>query len=124
MRKLMIESKRPAAGVLAVLSPYDGRELEQIATSGVDHVEDALTAAHALFKDRDSWFDIDSVNGIQKGLMPLYLKTSTGEIDKSAAYEVLSVDGKTDIIGHKGENDLFFMVDDPAVWSELGVLKK
>jgi acyl-CoA reductase-like NAD-dependent aldehyde dehydrogenase len=58
MRKLMIESKRPAAGRLAVLSPYDGRELEQVATSGVDHVEDALAAAYALFRDRDSWLSV------------------------------------------------------------------
>jgi acyl-CoA reductase-like NAD-dependent aldehyde dehydrogenase len=58
MRKLMIESKRPAAGKLAVLSPYDGRELEQVATSGIDHVEDALAAAYALFRDRDSWLSV------------------------------------------------------------------
>ncbi len=58
MRKLMIESTRPAVGVLAVLSPYDGRELDQVATSGVDHVEDALAAAYALFRDRDSWLSV------------------------------------------------------------------
>ena len=58
MRELMLESKRPAVGKLAVLSPYDGRELEQVATSGVEHVEDALAAAHALFRDRDSWLSV------------------------------------------------------------------
>ena len=55
MRELMIESKRAAAGRLAVNSPYDGRVLEQVATSGVEHVEDALAAAYALFRDRDAW---------------------------------------------------------------------
>ncbi len=58
MCKLMIESKRPAVGKLAVLSPFDGRELEQVATSGVDHVEDALAAAHALFRDRKLWLSV------------------------------------------------------------------
>ena len=58
MRELMIESKRPAAGKLAVLSPYDGRELEQVATSGIEHVDDALAAAYALFRDRDSWLSV------------------------------------------------------------------
>lgn len=51
----MIESKRKAAGRLAVNSPYDGRVLEQVATSSVEHVEDALTAAYALFRNRDAW---------------------------------------------------------------------
>jgi len=54
----MIESKRAAVGKLAVVSPYDGRELEQVATSGIEHVEDALTAAYALFRDRDSWLSV------------------------------------------------------------------
>ncbi|TDJ32321.1 MAG: aldehyde dehydrogenase family protein [Gammaproteobacteria bacterium] len=48
----MLESARPAVGSLAVTSPYDGRELQQVATSGPDHVEDALSAAYALFRDR------------------------------------------------------------------------
>jgi len=58
MRELMLESEHPAVGKLAVLSPYDGRELEQVATSGTEHVEDALAAAHALFKDRDNWLSV------------------------------------------------------------------
>jgi len=58
MRDLMLQSDRPAAGVLAVNSPFDGRELDRVATSGVDHVDDALAAAHALFRDRDSWLSV------------------------------------------------------------------
>ena len=58
MRDLMLESSRPAAGVLAVNSPFDGRELDQLATSDEVHVSDALAAAHALFRDRASWLSI------------------------------------------------------------------
>ena len=58
MRDLMLESSRPAVGTLAVNSPYDGRELDQLATSGLKHVDDALAAAHALFRDRSSWLSI------------------------------------------------------------------
>ena len=54
----MLESRRPATGALAVNSPFDGRELDQVATSGVDHVDDALAAAHTLFRDRDSWLSV------------------------------------------------------------------
>ena len=58
MGELMLESSRPPTGKLAVNSPYDGRELQQVATSGVEHVEDALAAAYALFRDRDAWLSI------------------------------------------------------------------
>ena len=54
----MLETARPAIGVLSVTSPYDGRELGQVATSGLSHVEDALAAAHTLFRDRDSWLSV------------------------------------------------------------------
>ena len=58
MDELMLESDRPAAGRLAVNSPFDGRELDQVATSNAEHVDDALAAAYALFRDRDSWLSI------------------------------------------------------------------
>lgn len=54
----MLESGRPAAGSLAVKSPYDGRELDVVATSGVDHVTDAMGAAYALFRDRSKWLPV------------------------------------------------------------------
>ncbi len=58
MRDLMLETSRPATGLLPVTSPYDGRDLDQVATSGPDHVDDALAAAHSLFRDRDRWLPI------------------------------------------------------------------
>jgi len=54
----MLESSRPAAGRLVVNSPYDGRELEQVATGGLEHVDDALSAAHRLFRDRTAWLSL------------------------------------------------------------------
>ena len=45
MHQLMIESNRPASGSLPVNSPYDGRELDQVATAGPDHVDDAMSVA-------------------------------------------------------------------------------
>ena len=58
MRNLMLQSDRPATGVLAVNSPFDGRELDQVATCGVDHVDDALAVAHSLFRDRNCWLSV------------------------------------------------------------------
>jgi len=58
MYDLMVESARPPAGRLAVTSPYDGRHLDAVATSGPGHVDDALKTAYALFRDRSNWLSI------------------------------------------------------------------
>lgn len=58
MPDLMLESTAPAVGSLAVTSPFDGRELQQVATGGMDHVEDALAAAYKLFRDRGAWLPV------------------------------------------------------------------
>jgi len=58
MPDLMLESARAAAGALVVTSPYDGRELAQLPTAGPEHIDDALAAAHALFRNRDRWLSI------------------------------------------------------------------
>ena len=58
MHDLMLESSRPAAGSLRVVSPFDGRELQQVATSGPDHADDALDAAYTLFRDRTAILSI------------------------------------------------------------------
>ncbi len=54
----MLESSRAAAGTLTVVSPFDGRELSSVQTANTDHIEDALSAAYALFRDRQGWLSI------------------------------------------------------------------
>ena len=58
MPDLRLFSERPPAGELVVRSPYDGRELDRVATGNEDHVDDALTVAHALFRDRQRWLSV------------------------------------------------------------------
>ena len=55
---LMIESSTAAVGTLTVRSPYDGRILAEAATGSSVHVDDALTTAHALFRNRSAWLPI------------------------------------------------------------------
>ncbi len=55
---LMIESSAAAVGSLAVRSPYDGRILADVAAGSSVHVDDALTTAHALFRNRSAWLPI------------------------------------------------------------------
>lgn len=54
----MLESSKQAAGTLVVYSPFDGREIDRVATAGPEHVEDALSAASGLFRDKNSWLSI------------------------------------------------------------------
>jgi len=54
----MLASSRPATGRLSVTSPFDGRELDQVATAGPSHVEDAMGVAYALFRDKTTWLSI------------------------------------------------------------------
>jgi acyl-CoA reductase-like NAD-dependent aldehyde dehydrogenase len=86
MRDLMLETSRPAAGLLTVTSPYDGRELDQVATSGVDHVDDALTAAHSLFRDRNSWLSIPGRLEILNGAAEI-MRSQVEELTLLAASE-------------------------------------
>ncbi len=58
MPDLMVESAHPAAGRVSVTSPYDGRELGEVATAGPAHVDDALSAAYALYRDRSKWLPV------------------------------------------------------------------
>ena len=74
MHDLMIETDRAPAGSATVVSPFDGRELATVATSSGEHVDDALSAAYALYRDRDSWLSIperieilDNVADIMRG---------------------------------------------------------
>ena len=55
---LLLDSGRPPAGTADVTSPYDGKVLATVPTGGVDHVDDALSVAHALFRDRDNWLPV------------------------------------------------------------------
>jgi len=58
MPDLMLDSNRPPTSELVVASPFDGRELDRVPTSGPDHIEDALSSAYALFRNRSAWLSI------------------------------------------------------------------
>jgi acyl-CoA reductase-like NAD-dependent aldehyde dehydrogenase len=58
VNNLMLQTDRPPAGKLTVRSPYDGRELDIVATAGPAHVDDAMIAAHAQFRDRQGWLSV------------------------------------------------------------------
>jgi hypothetical protein len=62
------------------------------------------------------------VNGKEKGSEPLYLKhPPLGFPPGYPSYELITVNGITEIIEHRKMEPIFYVTDDPAVWKELGV---
>ena len=65
------------------------------------------------------------LRGKDRGLGPSYLKhPPQGSPPGSPAYEVITVNGITDIIEHRKPEPIFYVTDDPAAWKELGVTQK
>jgi hypothetical protein len=65
---------------------------------------------------------LTKVYGVEKGRGTLYLKHPTqGFPPGYPAYEVITVNGMTEIIEHRKPEPIFYITDDPAVWKELGV---
>jgi len=58
LQDLMICSDLEPTGTVEVRSPYDASLLATVKTSGAGHVEDALSAAYALSRDRDGWLPL------------------------------------------------------------------
>lgn len=60
--------------------------------------------------------------GTAKGLEPLTLKNPRpGFPPGYPSYEIITVNGVTEIIEHRQMEPIFYITDDPAVWTELGV---
>jgi hypothetical protein len=80
----------------------------------------------ATFVLRDTKGQIRTkVNGKMRGLGPNQLKhPPSGFPPGYPSYEVVTVNGITEIIEHRKQEPMFYITDDPAVWKELGVGQK
>ena len=68
---------------------------------------------------------LKEVDGKVKGLEPLQLDhPPPGFPPGYPSYEVITVNGVTEIIEHRKPEPIFYITDDPAVWKELGVWQK
>ena len=67
---------------------------------------------------------LTKISGKVRGLGSTQLKESRpGFPPGYPAYEVITVNGMTEIIEHKKMSPIFYLSDDPAVGKELGVLQ-
>jgi hypothetical protein len=68
---------------------------------------------------------LTKVDGKDKGLEPMQLKNPPqGFPPGYPAYEVITVNGITDIVEHRKMEPIFYITDNPAIWNELGVVQK
>jgi hypothetical protein len=68
---------------------------------------------------------LKEVDGKEKGLEPLQLNhPPPGFPEGYPAYEIITVNGITEIIEHRKPEPIFYITDDPAVWNELRVKQK
>ncbi len=77
----------------------------------------------AIFTLQDTKGQIRTkVDGKQKGSEPLQRKhPPQGFAPGYPSYEVITVNGITEVIEHRKMEPLFYITDDPADWKELGV---
>lgn len=88
---------------------------------------DYYTDGSAVFKlyKKEDFFYLKKVTGITHSARPLKLKSPPSGFSKHyPAYEVITVEGITDIIEHRKMEPIFYVIDDPAIWKEFGIEKK
>jgi acyl-CoA reductase-like NAD-dependent aldehyde dehydrogenase len=89
LKKLMLESELEPAGRIQVNSPFDGTTLAEIPTGNAAHVDAALVAAYALFRNRGGWLPLPQRIAILDRLVALM-----EEHDESLALLAASEGGK------------------------------
>jgi len=63
---------------------------------------------------------LTKVYGKVKGTEPFHLKNPPKGFDAGyPSYEIITVNGITDIVEHRKMEPVFYVTDDPAVWKEL-----
>jgi len=62
------------------------------------------------------------VSGALHGKEPVRLRGGASDSSHGyPTYEVITVEGTTDVIEHRGMEPIFYLNDDSSVWKELGV---
>ncbi len=55
---LMLHQALPAAGALEVFAPYDRSVIAEVETANAKHVDQALSIAYSLYRNKDSWLPL------------------------------------------------------------------
>ena len=91
-------------------------------TVTMDYFIDNRRTASFTLRDARKNRKLARVDGSTKGHEPLMLKVRRpGFPEGYPSYEIITVNGVTEVIEHRRMEPIFFITDDPAVKSELGV---
>lgn len=76
-------------------------------------------ATFTLQREKDHK-ELAKISGQQKGAEPLRLKNPPlGYPESYPSYEIITINGITEIIEHRRMEPIFYLSDDSAVWEEL-----
>ena len=98
-----------------------GLTREDVSVTMDYHIDRQGRSATFIAKDKNGRI-LSKVNGKQRGLHPVHLNTGPQRVEHGAqypAYEVITVNGITEIIEHKKAEPRFYVSDDPAARKEL-----
>jgi hypothetical protein len=86
------------------------------------YIKSTGRTANFILQDAEKKRTLAEVRGILKGSEPLELKNPRpGSPPEYPFYEIITVSGITEIIEHRRMEPIFYITDDPAVRSALGV---
>lgn len=100
----------------------EGLSRDELKVTMAGYVYPGKRVAVFRLQEDKSFFSLKKVTGIARGSYPLKLKNPPPGFPKGyPSYEVITVDGITDIIEHRKMEPIFYVTDDPAIWKEFGV---
>jgi hypothetical protein len=85
---------------------------------------DYYTNGQAVFKlyKKGSLLSLQEAKGTSRGNKPIQLKNPPKGFPKHyPMYQIITVDGKTDVIEHRKMEPIFYITDDPDILRELDV---
>jgi len=103
-------------------APPSGLSRSDVSVAMNYYVKSTGRTAKFIFRDAKRKRRLAEVDGTQKGVEPLQLKNPPpGFSPGYPGYEIITVNGITEIIEHRRAEPFFYITHDPAVRSELGV---
>ena len=54
----MLHQAQPASGVIEVVAPFDRSVIAEVETANEQHIDQALTTAYSLYRNKDSWLPL------------------------------------------------------------------
>ena len=74
-----------------------------------------------VLRDKKTRAKLADVHGSDRGLYPLTARNTESAPNEYPSYEVVTVDGITEVVEHRRMEPVFYISDDPALHHALGV---